>query len=169
MQWWRTLDAVLMGAAVPTSLGDRIADVHWAGFDDETRTEWWAAWSGTVRADDPIPLEPWRAAVVAAVVRRAAPRRRLTWIAALVTAVLGVTVISVGSIIPPDLRMLVDVMPLCLAVLLIAGWDEWGRHVYAGRCHNVAGMDLQDEPPPNIGSRSPLPPPVQSPVRTADR
>lgn len=169
MRWWGWLDGALMSAGVPETLGDATADVHWTAFNDATRAEWWAAWSGKVRAHDPIPLELWRAAVAAGIVRRSGPRRRATWIAALVTCVVGLSVISVGSIIPPDPRILLDTLPFSLAVVLLGAWDEWHRQIFAGRCHSVVGMDQQDARTSRIRPIATAASTVQSSVSGADR
>lgn len=142
------LEARFLVASTPDDLHDpEVGDV-WARLDDDERREWWAAWSGTVREDDPVPTEPWRAALVAAIIDRGRVRRRLTWLLASVVLMFSVVLVSAGTPLPGDPSILLDVLPYAVVVVVLALWDESRRRAFAARCRVVAalGGPLGEEP-----------------------
>lgn len=142
------IEARFLVASTPDDLHDpEVAEV-WAALDDEERREWWAAWSGTVREEDPVPTEPWRAALVAAVIDRGRGRRRLTWLVTSLVLMLSVVLVTAGTPFPRDPTILLDVSPYAVLVVVLAAWDESRRRAFAARCRVVAalGAPLGEEP-----------------------
>lgn len=154
----RRLEERVLVASCPTDLHDDDVAHVWDALDVAEQREWWAAWSGTVREDDPVPTEPWRAALVAAIIDRGRARRRATWLVASVTLMLAVVIVTAGTPFPRDPSILLDTSPYAILVVVLAAWDESRRRAFAARCRVVAVLTAdRDDPGAGWGSEPGLP------------
>lgn len=143
--WVATTEARLLAATVPSRLGHDAADRVWASMSVEEQRTWWIAWADGRGGDADLPTEPWRAALVMAIVRHGRRRARRTS-AVLLVAVPVVLAVLMG-VSPRDgigAGVLWDLLPAVLVVAVVATWNEIRTSDVLARCRARAAATGHD-------------------------
>lgn len=135
-QWLATVEHSLLSSSLPPRLGEGEVADRWTAFTDDERRSWWIAWSnGRLGQGRSLPTEPWRIALVEAVVVAARVRRRRMWwlLVASVPVVLSV-LMGVSLADGTDPGLLFDMAPYAGIAVLALAWDEIATRETLRRC-----------------------------------